>query len=90
MGYSTWAKEVMSLQRFKQMQAALHPKSEYSINGDKCHQLHYAINKLNDSAQNTFIPGIDMYFYECGALLHSRMNPVHKDKPKKFRVDFLY
>ena len=90
-GFKAWAKDVMTLRRFKQIRSAFHPEPGFALDGDKCHQLRYVINKFNETAMHTFIPGIDMTFDEGGIPLRSRMNPVrqyNKDKPNKYRVDF--
>ena len=42
-GYSPWAKDIMSLVRFKQIRSAFHPQAEKSICGDNCHQLRFFI-----------------------------------------------
>eukprot|EP00957_Ditylum_brightwellii_P148771 11326148-Ditylum_brightwellii.AAC.1 len=60
-------------------------------NGDKCHQLHYAIRKFNFTAKNTFHLGPHASFDEGGTAMLSQFCPVrqyNKDKPDKFRVDF--
>ena len=90
-GFPAWAAKVMTLQRFKQIRAAFHPEVGVSDIGDKCHQLRYAIDKLNLTSSRTFIPGKDLSFDEGGVASRSRRNPVrqyNKDKPNKFRVDF--
>ena len=40
-GYDPWAREVMSLVRFKQIRSAFHPEAvkDNMRGGDKCHQL---------------------------------------------------
>ena len=82
----SWAKDVMTLHCFKQICSAFYPKSHFAANGDKCHQLCYAINKLKDTAKYTFIPGIDLSFDEGDIPSRSCLNPVrqyNKDKPNK-------
>ena len=61
-GFTSWAKDVMTLHHFKQICFAFHPKLHFTANGDTCHQLCYAIDKLNDTAKHTFISGIDQTF----------------------------
>ena len=62
--FASRAKDVMTLIHFKQICSAFHPKPHFATSRDKCHQLCYAINKLNDTAKHTFIPGIDQSIYE--------------------------
>ena len=62
----SWARKVMSLNRFKQIRAAFHPEVGASSIGDKCHQLRYAINSLNAASLATFIPGKNLSFDEGG------------------------
>jgi len=90
-GFPAWANKVMTLSRFKQIRAAFHPEVGMSDIGDKCHQLRFAIDKMNLAARRTFLPGPDLSFDEGGVASRSRKNPVrqyNKDKPNKFRVDF--
>ena len=91
-GFKAWAKDIMTLRRLKQIRSAFHPEPGFASDGDKCHQWRYIINKFNDTAMHTFILGIDMSFNKGSIPLRSRMNPVwqyNKDKPNKYRVDFL-
>ena len=76
----------------KKIPSAFPPKPHLATTGDKCHQLCYAINKMNDTAKLTFIPGIDLSFDDGGILSRSCLNPdrqYNKDKPNKNRVDLL-
>ncbi len=50
-GYNSWAKEVMSLIRFKQIRSAFHPEAGESACQDKCHQLRFFIRMFNDMAK---------------------------------------
>ena len=90
-GYTPWAKDIMSLIRFKQIRSAFHPEAEKSICGDKCHQLRFFIRKFNEMARNVFSLGPHASFDEGGVAMRSRYCPVrqyNKDKPDKYRVDF--
>jgi MATE family multidrug resistance protein len=87
-----WAAKYMSLKRFRQVRRAFHPEHRAAAAaGDKCYQLRYALNCLNQASLNTYIPGRDLSFDEGGVSMRSRLCPVrqyNKDKPNKFRVDF--
>ena len=90
-GFDPWAKEIMSLVRFKQIRSAFHPEAETSMCNDKCHQLRYFIRMFNSKAKNVFSLGPNVSFDEGGIAMRSRYCPVrqyNKDKPDKFRVDF--
>ena len=56
-----WAALVFSINQFKQIRAAYHPKVGASSVRDICHQLRFAINSLNAS-KATFIPGLNLSF----------------------------
>ena len=89
--FPVWAKKVIPLEHFKKIRAAYHPEVGTSEIREKCHQLHYGINLLNQALKATFVPGPNISFDEGGVASRSRMNPVrqyNKDKPDKFRVDF--
>ena len=91
--FKAWAKDVMTLRAFKQIRSAFHPDPGFTRDMDKCYQLRYIINKFNDTAMHTFIPGIDMSFDKEGIPLRSRMNSVwqyNKDNPNNYRVNFFY
>ena len=75
-GFTTWAKDVMTLCHFKQNHSAFHPKLHFATNKEKCHLLHYAINKLNDRAKHTFIPGIILSHDEGGIPSRSHLKSV--------------
>ena len=90
-GYDSWAKEVMSLVRFKQIRSAFHLEAGASICNDKCHQLRFFIRLFNAKAKEIFHLGKNVSFDEGGVAMRSRYCPVrqyNKDKPDKFRVDF--
>ena len=91
-GFEPWAKDIMSLVRFKQIRSAFHPEATAtSESGDKCHQLRYFIRRFNQKAKEIFILGRMVSFDEGGIAMRSRFCPVqmyNKDKPAKFRVDF--
>ena len=90
-GYDPWARDVMTLVRFKQIRSAFHPESENSRCNDKCHQLRYFIRLFNSKAKEVFDLGPNISFDEGGVAMRSRYCPVrmyNKDKPDKFRVDF--
>ena len=81
----------MSLAWFKQIRTAFPPESSRSRVGDKCHQLRYAINKLNYGTYHTFCPGFNLSFDEGGIAMRSRfclIQQFNKDKPAKFCVEF--
>ena len=91
-GYNAWAKEIMPLICFKQIRSAFHPEAGESECGDKCHQLRYFIRMFNYMAKEVFHLGPNVSFDEGGVAMRSRYCPVrqyNKDKPEKFRVDFL-
>ena len=90
-GYDPWARDVMTLVRFKQIRPAFHPEAKNSICNDKCHQLRYFIRLFNSKAKEVFDLGPNISFDEGGVAMRSRYCPVrmyNKDKPDKFRVDF--
>ena len=66
-GYDPWAKDIMSLVRFKQIRSAFHPEAESSICNDKCHQLRYFIRLFNSKAKEVFSLGANVSFDEGGA-----------------------
>ena len=89
--YLPWAREHMTLLRFKQIRSAFHPEAESSLCNDKCHQLRYFIRLFNSKAKEVFNLGGNVSFDEGGGAMRSRYCPVrmyNKDKPDKFRVDF--
>ena len=90
-GYNAWAKDIMSLVRFKQIRSAFRSECHrYDIN-DKCYQLRWFIRHFNYMAKKTFDLGPNASFDEGGIAMRSRFCPVHqynKDKPAKYRVDF--
>ena len=91
LGIKPWARDIMTKYRFKQIRAAFRPENDITDVGDKCHQLRFTINKFNQSARRTFIPGYALSFDEGGHACRSRYCPVrqyNKDKPNKYRVDF--
>jgi hypothetical protein len=87
-----WATKYMSLKQFKQICWAFHPEHRAAaVASDKCYQLCYALNCLNQASLNTYIPGRDLSFDEGSVSMQSRLCPVwqyNKDKPNKFCVDF--
>ena len=87
-----WAKEMMSLNRFKQCMAAYRSQADRVNTGiDKAAQLRRPLEAINRAAKKTFRPGRQVSFDEGGVASRSRLNPIrqyNKDKPKKFRVDF--
>ena len=91
-GFDPWAREIMTLLRFKQIRSAFHPEAGRSeLTGDKCHQLRYFIRTFNERARHIFHLGPNASFDEGGVPMRSRYCPVrmyNKDKPDKFRVDF--
>eukprot|EP00957_Ditylum_brightwellii_P139523 10633753-Ditylum_brightwellii.AAC.1 len=59
---------------------------------NKYHQLHYAIRSFNCTARNTSQDEPHASFDEGGVAMHSQFCSVrqyNKEKPDKFRVDFL-
>jgi Transposase IS4 len=91
-GTEGFAKQYMSLIRYKQIRSAFHPEDRASgAGGDKCYQLRHAINTMNAAAKNVKYLGENLTFDEGGIGSRHRLNPVrqyNKDKPAKFRVDF--
>ena len=65
---------MIRLVRFKQIGSAYHPESgENAIqSGDKCYQLHYAIQRFNDREGNIFDLGTNAEFDEGGMDMRSR------------------
>jgi hypothetical protein len=83
----------MSLNCFKQIRGAFHPKDKGLGNGtkDKCYQLRLAMNELNAASLSNFVPEANCLFDEGGVACRSRYCPVqqyNKDKLDKFRADF--
>ena len=90
-GYGTWAKEIMSLLRFKQIRSAFRSETIQVDSNDKCYQLRWFIRRFNFMARKTFHLGPHASFDEGGIPMRSRFCPVrqyNKDKPAKYRVDF--
>ena len=88
-GMSTWAANVMTFDRFKQIRSAYHPES-LDTTHDKCVQIRFTINKLNKASGETFIVGTEISFDEGGVAVRSNYCPVrqyNKDKPAPYRVD---
>ena len=75
-GYDAWAKEVMSLVRFKQIRSAFHPEAGDTACNDKCHQLRLFIKMFNDMTNCIFILGPNTAFGEGGVAMRSRYCPV--------------
>ena len=91
-GFTCWAKEIMPLDRFKQIRSAFHPEAgDNKESGDKCHQLRYFIRRFNEKARNIFYLGPNVSFDEGGVPMRSRYCPVrmyNAKKTAKYRVDF--
>ena len=90
-GYNAWAKDVMTLVRFKQIRCAFRLESHRFDPNDKCFQLRWFIRQFNFMAKKTFDLGPNASFDEGGIPMRSRFCPVrqyNKDKPAKYRVDF--
>ena len=51
-GYDPWAKDAMTLVRFKQIRSVFYPKAEKSLCNDKCHQLRYFISLFSKKAKD--------------------------------------
>ena len=76
-GFTCWAKEIMPLDRFKQIRSAFHPEAgDNKESGDKCHQLQYFICRFNEKARNIFYLGPNVSFDEGGVPMRSRYCPV--------------
>ena len=87
-----WAVKYMTINRYKYIRSAFHPEIGTSIVQDKCHQLRAAIKQLNRAAKTSFKPGPRMSFDKGGVMMQLRFCPVriyNKEKPDKYRVDFL-
>ena len=90
-GYNAWAKEIMSLVRFKQIRSVFRPEVDVFDKLDKCAQLRFFIRRFNAKAREVFHLGPNESFNEGGVPMCSRYCPVrqyNKDKPDKYRVDF--
>ena len=90
-GYNAWAKDIMTLVRFKQIRSAFRPEADVYDKFDKCNQLRYFIRRFNAKARGVFHLGPNVSFDEGGVAMRSRYCPVrqyNKDKPDKYRVDF--
>ena len=90
-GYHAWAKDVMSLLRFKQIRSAFRSECDRYDPNDKCYQLRWFIRQFNFMARKVFHLGPNASFDEGGIPMRSRFCPVrqyNKDKPAKYRVDF--
>ena len=90
-GYNAWAKDIMTLLRFKQIRSAFRSECDRFDPNDKCYQLRWFIRKFNFMARKTFHLGPNAAFDEGGISMRSRYCPVrqyNKDKPAKYRVDF--
>ena len=90
-GYHAWAKDIMSLLRFKQIRSAFRSECDRYDPNDKCYQLRWIIRQFNFMAKKIFHLGPNASFDEGGIPMRSRFCPVrqyNKDKPAKYRVDF--
>ena len=90
-GYNAWAKDIMTLLRFKQIRSAFRSECNRFDPNDKCYQLRWFLRKFNFMAKKTFYLGPNASFDEGGIAMRSRFCPVrqyNKDKPAKYRVDF--
>ena len=90
-GYHAWAKDIMSLLRFKQIRSAFRSECDRYDPNDKCYQLSWIIRQFNFMAKKIFHLGPNASFDEGGIPMRSRFCPVrqyNKDKPAKYRVDF--
>ena len=86
-----WASDIMTFKRFKQIRAAYHHESSKHDHDDKCWQIRYVINKLNDTASQTFIPTKDLAFDEGGIACRSRyclITIYNPSKPDPHRIEF--
>ncbi len=86
-----WTDERLTLKRFLQIRAALHPAVGVSDISDECHQLRAAIQSLNEHAKQSFVLGCEISFDEGGIASKSRDNPVcqyNSSKPDEYRIDF--
>jgi hypothetical protein len=85
-----FAIDYMSLARFKQIRAALHPENSAYSASDKGYQLRSTIQQINMCSLRVFNASCQMTFDEGGIACRSRFCPIrqyNKDKPSKFRVD---
>ena len=90
-GYNAWAKEIMSLLRFKQIHSAFRSETVQVYLNDKCYQLRWFIRQFNFMARKIFHLGAHASFDKGGIPMRSRFCPVrqyNKDKPAKYREDF--
>ena len=92
-GFTNWAKYIMPLDRLTQIRFAFHREvGKIELTGDKGHQLQCFIRRFNDKVIYLFSLGPNASFHEGGAPMRSRCCPFrmyNKDKPAKFRVEFL-
>ncbi len=89
--YPGWAGKNMLFRRFVQIRVAFHPESTKNKLDDKCHQIRYALQKLNSASARCFIPGKELSFDEGGIPSKSQYNSVRQynnSKPDKYRIDF--
>ena len=89
--HNAWAKDAMTIARFKQIRSALHPECSKSKWNDKCHQLRYFRRMFNWMACDVFNLVHNVSFDEGGVAMRSRHCPVrqcNKDKLDEHRVDF--
>ena len=79
--------KIMSVKRFKIIRSTFHPEARYDRNvGDELPRttFHTTIQKI---ASDSFIPGTDMAFYECGIASQHHLKPVrmfNASKPQQF------
>ena len=91
-GYDAWAKDIMSLLRFKQILSAFRSESVQIDSSDKYYQIRWFIRRFNFMAKKIFYLGPDASFDEGGVTMRSRFCPIKqysKAKPENYRVDFL-
>ena len=90
-GFAEWEADIITEYRFKQIRAALHPKSGISTIVDKCHQLQASIQSKNEHVRRAFVPGCHCSFHEGDIASKSCYNQAPQynySKPDKYRIDF--
>ena len=91
LGRNSWAKDEMTLVRFKQIRSALHPACGKSQCHGKCHQLRYFIRMFNCMARDVFNLGPNVSFDEGVVAMKSTCCPARQhdeDELDKHIVDF--
>ncbi len=87
--YPGWAGKDVQFRRFAHIRTSFHPQTT-NKHDSKCHQIRYAIQKLNSATKRCFIPGKELSFDEGGIQSKSCYNSMRQcnNKLDKYEIDF--